>query len=364
MTSTKPKPPQPCEIILLDGGLGTTLTSPPHSIAFDDSTPLWSSHLLITSPETLLATQKSFADAGAEVTITATYQASFEGFKATGVKDEKETERLMRDAVRVGRESFGKDEIGGKRGKVALSLGAYGAVMIPSQEYSGNYDEAHSSIAQLREWHLNRLSVFLPSSERDEKKECWDHVDLVAFETLPRLDEILAAREVVFLAYQHLPPSLQKPFWISCVFPGESNLLPDGSSIPEIVKAMLGKRETSMRPMGIGINCTKVNKVEGLVREFEDAVRELGEDGDGEGVSLVIYPDGTMRGEVYDTVTKEWVINGEGNEGGSQKLWDEEVFEIVMRARESGVWKSIYVGGCCRTGPEEIGNLRRRIDGV
>lgn len=247
---------------------------------------------------------------------------------------------------------------------MALSLGAYGAVMIPSQEYSGNYDEAHSSIAQLREWHLNRLSVFLPSSERDEKKECWDHVDLVAFETLPRLDEILAAREVVFLAYQHLPPSLQKPFWISCVFPGESNLLPDGSSIPEIVKAMLGKRETSMRPMGIGINCTKVNKVEGLVREFEDAVRELGEDGDGEGVSLVIYPDGTMRGEVYDTVTKEWVINGEGNEGGSQKLWDEEVFEIVMRARESGVWKSIYVGGCCRTGPEEIGNLRRRIDGV
>ena len=306
------KPKSTCDIILLDGGLGTTLTSPPHSITFDESTPLWSSHLLITSPETLLSSQKSFADAGAEVVITATYQTSFEGFAASGVKDEKEAGKLMRSAVRVAREAFGNDEQG--RGKVALSLGAYGAVMIPSQEYSGKYDVGHRSVEELREWHPNRLHVFLPSSSLLPLQECWKNVDLVAFETLPRIEEVLAARETMWLAYHGLEPEEYRPFWISCVFPGEGNRLPDGSSVAKVVHSMLEKREGTMRPMGIGINCTKVNKVEGLVREFEDAVKGIGEDG--EEVSLVIYPDGTKLGEVYNTTTKEWVVSetGEGTE--------------------------------------------------
>lgn len=45
-----------------------------------------------------------------------------------------------------------------------------------------------------------------------------------------------------------------------------------------------------------------------------------------------------------------------------QKPWDEQIFEIVTRAQERGVWSDIYVGGCCRAGPEEIAKLRKRID--
>lgn len=45
-----------------------------------------------------------------------------------------------------------------------------------------------------------------------------------------------------------------------------------------------------------------------------------------------------------------------------QKSWDEQVFEIVTKAKDRGVWSSIYVGGCCRAGPEEIEKLRRRLD--
>jgi homocysteine S-methyltransferase len=312
-----------CKIFLLDGGLGTTLCSPPFNITFNDDTPLWSSHLLITSPQTLLSAQKSFVTSGADVIITASYQSSFSGFAASGYGPEKkkEVEKMMRSSVRIARNGF---DGSGRNGIVALSLGAYGAVMVPSQEYGGVYDEGHDSVEGLREWHLERLGVFLPASgeglseeEVKERRECWDNVDLIAFETLPLVKEIIAARESIFLAEQGLEEEDKRPFWISCVFPEKENRLPDGSTLEEVVQAMLGKREGCKRPMGIGINCTNVGKIEGLLAEFEKAVEEVDGYG-GEGLSLVLYPDGTKIGESYNTTTHGWEINDAESGGGNQ----------------------------------------------
>jgi homocysteine S-methyltransferase len=176
----------------------------------------------------------------------------------------------------------------------------------------------------LREWHFRRIGAFLPGAgeaergmseqEKKEKEECWKSVDFVAFETLPRLDEVLAVRQVMERVNEVVGEGKEKEFWISCVFPGEGNVLPDGSSVKEVVEAMLGKGKGA-RPMGVGINCTRVGKVEGLVKEFEREIQGMMERGEvvGEWPSLVIYPDGT-RGEVYDTVTKEWVRSGGGEE--------------------------------------------------
>jgi homocysteine S-methyltransferase len=304
-------------IHLLDGGLGTTLTDG-HGCAFNDSTPLWSSQLLLTSPTTLLSAQASFARAGADIILTATYQASFEGFAKSGVSED-DAGKSMRSAVSIARAAFGANgdrEAGRAReGKVALSLGAYGATMIPSQEYSGEYDELHVTVKQLRDWHFRRIRAFFPVTEgfeesgigngMEEKKTCWGEVDFVAFETLPLLREILAVREVM-CAVAKLANGEEKGFWISCVFPGEENCLPDGSIVKEVVRAMLGKREGARTPMGVGINCTNIEKVEGLIGEFESAMKELVENGEvKEWPSLVVYPDGT-NGEVYNTTTKEW----------------------------------------------------------
>src|SRR5256885_8150381 len=52
-------------ILFLDGGLGTTLEEE-HGVHFSSLTPLWSSHLLISSPDMLLKTQTDFARAGAD----------------------------------------------------------------------------------------------------------------------------------------------------------------------------------------------------------------------------------------------------------------------------------------------------------
>ena len=308
-----PQPPLP-PLILLDGGLGTTLADR-YNCVFDASTPLWSSHLLLSEAgrNTLSDVQRSFARCGADVILSATYQASYEGFERSGVREEKKAARLMRGAVATARESFE----GRKGGKVALGLGAYGATMSPGQEYSGRYDEAHDGLEALREWHLRRMGAFMPDfGEEDEEKEreaCWEIIDFVAFETLPRVDEVAAVREAM-ANLNDLVGGREKGFWISCVFPGEGNVLPDGSSVGQVVHAMLGKGKGA-RPMGVGINCTRVGKVEGLVVVFEREIGEMIERGEmeGEWPSLVLYPDGT-RGEVYNTTTKEWVKTGDSKE--------------------------------------------------
>lgn len=69
-------------IQILDGGLGTSLQDQ-HGVTFDSSTPLWSSHLLVSDPTTLLACQRNFITAGCDVLLTATYQVSIEGFART-----------------------------------------------------------------------------------------------------------------------------------------------------------------------------------------------------------------------------------------------------------------------------------------
>lgn len=298
---------KPTPIFLLDGGLGTTLEDQ-YSVQFGDHTPLWSSHLLLCDAGTLLDAQTGFAEAGVDVILTATYQASVKGFAATSHLGGEcragytadEAASYMRDAVTIARKAFG-----GRAGTVALSLGAYGATVVPSQEYSGDYDEEHRSVKALREWHAERLRLFTRAAET------WKDVDMVAFETVPLLDEVRAVRE----AYGDICAGdweAEKPFWVSCVFPGEQAKLPDGSLVEEVVGAMLKPEDGLPIPFGIGLNCTKIWKVREVVLEFEKAIGKLVASGEIAGwPSLVIYPDGA-QGLVYNTEKRVW----EEREGG------------------------------------------------
>jgi homocysteine S-methyltransferase len=229
-------------ILFLDGGLGTTLEEE-HGVHFSSLTPLWSSHPLISSPDMLLKTQTDFARAGADILLTATYQASFDGFNRTprepqhkGQEDDgrtgysrAEATGYMRSAVSISRSAF--REAGKLAGLVALSLGAYGATMVPSQEYTGKYPAELTDSQGLYHFHLDRIACFV------EDENTWNNIDLVAFETLPRLAEVQAVRMVMENVRTRGVP---KKFWISCVFP-DYDELPDGSSISEIVTAMLSE---------------------------------------------------------------------------------------------------------------------------
>lgn len=105
----------------------------------------------------------------------------------------------MRKAVWIARSAFGSKK---SRGRVALSLGAYGATMLPSQEYTGKYDPDHLTREGLREWHMRRVEpFFVPGWVEDQGRvdEVWANIDMIAFETLPLVQEVLAVREVVCL---------------------------------------------------------------------------------------------------------------------------------------------------------------------
>ena len=104
--------------------------------------------------------------------------------------------------------------------KIALSLGPLGAMLPVAQEYNGlypppygpqSYDEAQTSSAPRRtfnaqeratgadtnaehalaDFHLARLHVF------SEDAETWEHVDCVAFETVPLAREVRAIRRAM-----------------------------------------------------------------------------------------------------------------------------------------------------------------------
>ncbi|KAI0104085.1 putative homocysteine S-methyltransferase [Hypoxylon sp. NC0597] len=338
-------------VLILDGGLGTSLEDK-YGVKFDETTPLWSSHLLIDNPETLRACQRDFGNIPVDILLTATYQVSVEAFARTKTPDHPkgfdryEILPFLDLAISIA------EETKAPKAQVALSLGPYGACMVPSQEYSGKYDAEHSSIDQLLAWHYDRFQLF------DQIDHLGSRISFIALETVPRLDEIKAIRKLFTRTPSNVSSILNGDiaFWISCVFPGENYTLPDGSVVDQVVDALLNTCYSDIVPWGIGINCTKVTKLRGLVELFGAAVTKMASGGRLETrPSLVLYPDGT-NGEVYDTTTKTW--HPPAGLQAPTSPWEHQLADAVALARNQHCWRSIVVGGCCKATHDDISKLR------
>ena len=151
--------------VLLDGGLATALEAQ----GADLSDALWSARVLADEPERVVAAHAAFVAAGAEIAITSSYQASFEGFARRGV-GRAEAADLMRRSVTLARDAGAP--------RVAASVGPYGAVLADGSEYTGRYG---LSVQQLRAFHRPRLDVLASAAP-----------DLFAVETIPSVVEVEA----------------------------------------------------------------------------------------------------------------------------------------------------------------------------
>lgn len=134
---------------------------------------------------------------------------------------------------------------------------------------------------------------------------------------------------------------------MSSAFPsGQLGSAPNGPhTVAEWVSAMLDGGEEYASPDGFGVNCTNPSHLPAILDEIEARVPAKVR----AATALVVYPDG---GCVYDTLTKTWT-----EKTGSPDDWARGILDVL----QGRSWQEIIVGGCCKTGPEEIAALRKVI---
>lgn len=297
-------------VVVLDGGLATEL----ERRGADISDALWSARLLLDAPEMIRQLHYDYFAAGADVAISASYQATFQGFAQRGLNQD-EAARLIGLSValaRAARDEFWAEpanRVGRQRPLVAASVGCYGAFLADGSEYRGDYGLSQE---ELVEWHRPRLAALAASGP-----------DLLACETVPC--QVEAEALVALLA--EFPDT---PAWISFSCQDESRVC-HGEAFADCVA--LGA--ASPQVVAVGVNCTPPRFVEPLLR----AARQV------TGKPLLCYPN---SGETWDAVAHCWTEgSGVTDFGPPALLW-----------REAGAQ---LIGGCCRTGPEDIRRIRSAL---
>ncbi|KAL0284609.1 UNVERIFIED_CONTAM: Homocysteine S-methyltransferase 2 [Sesamum calycinum] len=253
---------------VIDGGLATELER--HGADLND--PLWSAKCLINSPHLIRRVHLDYLEAGANIIISASYQATLQGFEAKGLS-RKEGEALLEKSVKIAceardiyydRATKGSWDISGDvltRKEhpvlVAASVGSYGAYLADGSEYSGIYGD-NIGLETLKDFHRRRVQVLAESG-----------ADLIAFETIPNKLEAMAYAE----------------------------LLEEEAVI------------------AVGVNCTPPRFIHGLIQSIQTVTTK----------PILVYPN---SGETYDASRKEWVP--------STGVTDVDFVSYVGKWREAG----------------------------
>jgi homocysteine S-methyltransferase len=296
--------------VLLDGALATEL----EYRGADLNDPLWSAKILLEAPELIRAVHEDYLAAGADILITASYQATFAGLAQRGFGREAAT-AIMRRSVALAREARDRfwaepaNREGRLRPLVAASVGPYGAFLADGSEYRGQYG---LSVAELMDWHRPRLEVLLDSG-----------ADLLACETIPCPEE---AEALVRLLSER--PAARAWLSFSCC---DERHVCQGDLFAEAVTIA----EDCTQVLATGVNCTPPHFVASLLAEGSRRTSK----------PLVAYPN---SGEGWDAEHHCWLP---GQEGKAFAAYAEEWYRAGAR----------LIGGCCRTRPADIRELRAAL---
>ncbi len=289
--------------VVLDGGLATEL----ERRGADLRDPLWSAKALVEDPGLIREVHRSYFGAGAEVAISASYQASFEGLADRGFDREGAT-RLLRRSVEIAREAA--EGFGGGARLVAASVGPYGAVLGNGAEYTGDYDRDEDELVAFHQPRLEALAAAGP--------------DVFAVETIP---SIVEARALV-RALERVP---EVPAWVSFSCRDGAHTC-DGTPFEEAVAVATSAPSV----VAVGVNCTSPIHVTSLV-EIAAARTER---------PVVCYPN---RGAFWDPVRKAWMDPPR-----------QDARPLLRPTEWRGAGASL-IGGCCGTTPEDIAAMARAL---
>lgn len=280
-------------------------------------------------------------------------------------------------------------------------------------KHSSSSEPRHGSVPQseqesyadaLAAFHFARLLVYASAAH------VWDAIDLIAFETVPLVTEAKAIRIAVARledwfretstgGNQAQTRSEMKPWYISFVFPGPHGEFSQDSPVAKFSKESsdtVGVCTASDRrrpytayevaqatfslggiaqcklatPNAIGVNCTQSHLVPPIVEEFASAINKLtAEHFQGILPWLALYPNGGLN---YDPVGRIWLPSNPPNlhdkaNASWGKTWAKGLAEMVriLNTNQSPSCASIFggllVGGCCKTGPDEIRALKEEL---
>lgn len=296
--------------VLLDGGLATEL----EARGGDLNDRLWSAKMLMDNPELIRDVHLDYYRSGADIVVSASYQATIEGFMQKGLSREQSKGLLVKsvELVKEAREIY-LNSLSSVTGKliplVAASIGPYGAYLADGSEYSGNYG---LTLNELMMFHRPRLEVLWKASP-----------DLVVFETIPCKLEVQAIVQLL-QEYPDIPALVS-------LSTGDGINTYDGLSITDSFTRI----ETCSNILAAGVNCTSPENISIFLQTIKKTQKPLS-----------VCPN---SGEVWDAAGKCWTGIVTGN-------------KFTDYAREWHHSGARIIGGCCRTTPADIREIKKALE--
>ncbi|MEO0049476.1 MAG: hypothetical protein RL556_808 [Actinomycetota bacterium] len=278
---------------LIDGGLSTEL----ERIGSKIEGNLWTGHALLDQPQIVEQAHRNYAEAGAQVVISSSYQVSRQGFQEIGL-GASDADRALAESIHIARRG-----VAGTNAKVAASVGPYGAVLHDGSEYRGVYEVGQNF---LEDFHSERLAVLLAANP-----------DYLAVETIPNVVEARALANVL--------RENNTPRWVSFTA-GSGDRLWSG----EFIQAAVEEVAELQNLVAVGINCVDPSLVSELARNIKSVT----------GAAVIAYPNG---GGEWDSAAGVWI----GQEPRSLSSWLPEWLDAGVE----------WVGGCCGTSALDIKSL-------
>lgn len=288
------------DVVFLDGALATELQS--RGINIDGK--LWSGRALTENPGAVRQVHLDYFTAGANIAITASYQASVKGLQEAGHSKNESIELIQKSAelAKEARRQFETDSgMGG--GLVAGSVGPYGAYLADGSEYRGDYK---IELKEMMAFHRERIKALLEAG-----------VDLLAIETIPSFAEVCALLTLL----EEFPSATS---WMSFTT-RDDRTLSDGTSLDKVLRSV----NRSKQVIAVGVNCVAMDEVAAILEELSRHTTK----------PLIAYPN---SGEIYDVASNSW----SGNKAARDQ-WKEGVLEWRRHGAR-------LIGGCCQTSPEDI----------
>ncbi|XP_077284206.1 betaine-homocysteine S-methyltransferase-like isoform X2 [Arctopsyche grandis] len=306
----------PMDIKVLDGGMSRQLSK---YVGEVDGDPLWTSRFVCTKPDDVVKAHIDFFRAGADVVETCTYQASVEGYSKYFKCDDIRAAELIRKAGQLAllaRDTY-KQENPKANPEVIGSIGPYGAFLLDGSEYSGNYTDRLTP-EMIKEKHKPRINELMK-----------DGIKTFAFETIPSRKEALI---VVELLKEY--PDIK--CWISFSCSDDTHIASGDDFKSTAIECYELNPE---QILAVGVNCVNPTYVSKLCKGINEGRNEKNL------IPLVVYPN---SGEKYVT----------------ELGWTDSPDILKPLHAYVDEWVALgarYIGGCCRTQPEDIISIKREV---